>query len=165
MAIRLEKGIGSSAAAWLRMQMAHDLARATKGEELLLRARKLGLNIHPVEERIPILLHGLVAAETLRLEEGLDDEEVYQAIYWHSTSHQHLGPLGKVVFLADKLDPHKVNRYPYLAELKTLAEKSLDEAVLMLLDRELTWLVQQGNLIHPASMEARNDLLMKLRLT
>jgi addiction module HigA family antidote len=27
MAIRLEKGIGSSAAAWLRMQMAHDLAR------------------------------------------------------------------------------------------------------------------------------------------
>ena len=28
MAIRLEKGIGSTAAAWLRMQMAYDLARA-----------------------------------------------------------------------------------------------------------------------------------------
>ena len=30
MAIRLEKGIGSSAAAWLRMQMAHDLALAER---------------------------------------------------------------------------------------------------------------------------------------
>jgi addiction module HigA family antidote len=28
MAIRLEKGIGSTAGAWLRMQIAHDLARA-----------------------------------------------------------------------------------------------------------------------------------------
>jgi len=30
MAIRLEKGIGSSAGAWLRMQLAYDLARAQK---------------------------------------------------------------------------------------------------------------------------------------
>lgn len=30
MAIRLEKGIGSSAAAWLQMQMAHDLALAQR---------------------------------------------------------------------------------------------------------------------------------------
>jgi len=30
MAIRLEKGIGSSAASWLRMQMTHDLALAER---------------------------------------------------------------------------------------------------------------------------------------
>ena len=53
--------------------LAHDLARAITGEELLLRAQQLGLAIHPVEERVPILLHGPVAAESLRLEEGLDD--------------------------------------------------------------------------------------------
>ena len=38
--------------------LAHDLARAITGEELLLRAQQLGLAIHPVEERVPILLHG-----------------------------------------------------------------------------------------------------------
>ncbi len=69
------------------------------------------------------------------------------------------------MFLADKLDPHKVNRYPYLAEFKTLAEKNLDVALLKFLDRQLTWLIEQGSLIHPASIEARNDLLTKLRLT
>ncbi len=32
MAIRLEKGIGTSAETWLRMQAAHDLALARKGD-------------------------------------------------------------------------------------------------------------------------------------
>jgi addiction module HigA family antidote len=33
MAIRLEKGLGSSAGAWLRMQSAYDLAQAQKHAE------------------------------------------------------------------------------------------------------------------------------------
>ncbi len=32
MAIRLEKGIGTSAETWLRMQAAHDLALARQGD-------------------------------------------------------------------------------------------------------------------------------------
>lgn len=39
MAIRLEKGVGSSAEAWLRMQMAYDLARARAAR---IKVRKLG---------------------------------------------------------------------------------------------------------------------------
>ena len=40
MAIRLEKGIGSSAAAWLRMQMAYDLALAQRTAKSI-RVKKL----------------------------------------------------------------------------------------------------------------------------
>ena len=39
MAIRLEKGIGSSADAWLRMQAAYDLAQARKASKI--RVKKL----------------------------------------------------------------------------------------------------------------------------
>ena len=39
MAIRLEKGIGSSADAWLRMQAAYDLAQAQKASKI--RVKKL----------------------------------------------------------------------------------------------------------------------------
>ncbi len=140
--------------------LAHDLARATRGEELLKQARQLGIAVHAVEERVPVLLHGPVAAETLRQEDGLDDEEIHQAVYWHSTAHKDLGCLGKLVFLADKLDPHKVSRDPFLAELKSLAEKSLDDALLAFLQRQLEYLLRQGSLIHPASIEARNYLLI-----
>lgn len=91
--------------------LAHDLARAKEGEYLLRRARELGLPVHPVEEWMPLLLHGPVAAEELRREAGLSDPEVYEAIYWHSTGQRGMGPVARVVFLADKLDPEKADRY------------------------------------------------------
>ncbi len=136
----------------------HDLCRAMTGKELLSRARELGLPVHPVEERLPLLLHGPVAAELLR-QEGLEDKEVYQGIYYHSTGCAGMSPVAKVVFLADKLDPHKQRRYPYLEELSVTARGSLDAAVLMFLDREMVRFVEGGQLIHPASVEARNELL------
>ena len=140
--------------------LAHDIARATKGEQLLRQARQLGIPIHPVEEQMPMLLHGPVAAESLCHLDGLDDPEVYEAIYWHSTAHKGLGTVAKVVFLADKLEPGKAGQYPFLSGLKDRAMASLDGAMLDFLTRTLVSRLQNGRLVHPASIEARNDLLL-----
>ena len=142
--------------------LAHDIARAMKGEDLLRKARELGIAVHPVEAEVPILLHGPVAAEMLRLTDGLEDQDIYEAVYWHSTAREGLGPAAKVVYLADKLDPQKVSRYPFLPELRALAMKSLDRAILEFLSRELVSLLQQGSLVHPTSVEARNELVLNL---
>ncbi len=138
--------------------LAHDLARAFGGEALLLEAHELGIHVHPVEKRVPILLHGPVAAETLR-RCGLDDPEVYQAVYWHSTAHPGLPDVAKAVFLADKLDPSKRGRYPFINAVRSQSRESLDGAMLTFLDRELVRLIETGELVHPASVDARNDLL------
>jgi predicted HD superfamily hydrolase involved in NAD metabolism len=142
--------------------LAHDIARAMKGEDLLRKARELGIAVHPVEAEVPILLHGPVAAEMLRLTDGLEDQDIYEAVYWHSTARKGLGPAAKVVYLADKLDPQKVSRYPFLPELRALAMKSLDRAILEFLSRELVSLLRQGSLVHPTSVEARNELVLNL---
>lgn len=141
---------------------AHDLFRAAPGKALLPEARSMGIPVTPVDEAAPVLLHGPVAAQTLR-REGLDDREVYEAVYWHSTGHPGLGPLGMAVFLADKLDPGKAYRYSYLAELKALALESLERATLDFLEREMIVMLQQGKLIHVASLDTRNALLLQLR--
>ena len=141
--------------------MAHDIARAMKGEQLLQKARELGIRVHAVEARVPTLLHGPVAAELLKREEGLEDRDIYEAVYWHSTAHKGLGPAAKVVFLADKLDPQKAGRYPFLPELRELAMESLDRAVLDFLSRELASLLRQGSLVHPVSVDARNELILQ----
>ena len=140
--------------------LAHDVARAMKGGELLRRAREMAIKVHPVEAAVPVLLHGPVGAELLRREDGLEDREVYEAVYWHSTAHKDLGSLGKIIFLADKLDPHKAGRYPFMDRVRELAATSLDEAVAEFLGHELIELLQQGSLVHPASVEARNRLLL-----
>ena len=141
--------------------MAHDIARAMKGEHLLQKARELGIRVHDVEARVPVLLHGPVAAELLKREEGLEDRDIYEAVYWHSTAHKRLGPAAKVVFLADKLDPQKAGRYPFIPELRELAMESLDRAVLDFLSRELASLLRQGSVVHPVSVDARNELILQ----
>jgi predicted HD superfamily hydrolase involved in NAD metabolism len=139
--------------------LAHDVARAMPEEELIRRATEMGLPIGAVEREVPVLLHGPVGAEVLARESGLDDQSLYRAVYWHTTAHPSLDGLGKVVFLADKLDPEKIARYPYLPGLRQTALENLDRAVLEFLSREIISMVSQGLLVHPAMIETRNHLL------
>lgn len=150
-------GIDSELAA-LSM-LAHDVARAMPNEELLQRADELSLPVGTVEFAVPILLHGPVGAEILVKEDGLEDPSIHQAVYWHSTAHPELDSLGKVVFLADKLDPQKAAAYPYQPLLNQLATEDLDKAVLKFLSREIVSLVSRGQMVHPKALEARNRLL------
>jgi nicotinate-nucleotide adenylyltransferase len=102
-----------------------------------------------------------VGAESLRLTDGLDDFSLYHAVYWHTTGHAGLDPVGQVVFLADKLDPQKSGRYPYLPMLRDLAEVDLERAMLEFLSREMISLASQERMVHPAMVEARNGLLAR----
>ena len=150
-------GLDSELAA-VAMQ-AHDVARAMPGPELLSLANSFNLTIDPVQLHVPLLLHGPVGAELLRREDGLDDDSLYQAVYWHTTGHASLDQLGKLVFLADKLDPQKLPRYPYQPRLRELARNDLDAALVQFFTREMVSLARRGELIHPAMLEARNALL------
>ena len=139
--------------------MAHDVARAIGDEELIHRATELGLPMGVVEYRVPILLHGPVGAEILHREDGMADDALYLAVYWHSTGHPSLDTLGKLVFLADKLDPQKISYYPYIPLLRELALEDLDRALLEFLTREIIARVSNGDLVHPASYETLNSLV------
>ena len=142
--------------------IAHDVARAMGDQELLRRAAQLGLSVGDVERANPLLLHGPVGAELLGREDGLADPSIHQAVYWHTTAHPSLDTLGKVVFLADKLDPLKAAAYPYQARLYELAEVDLDRAILEFLTRQTAALISRGLMVHPAAIETRNRLLAGL---
>ena len=71
-----------------------------------------------------------------------------------------MSEVAKVVFLADKLDPRKVARFPYLERVGELSKRSLDLAILEYLNRTIEYFLGNGNLVHPASIEFRNELLI-----
>ena len=143
--------------------LAHDVCRAVPGEDLLRMASELDVPISDVEQDFPLLLHGPVGAELLRKEEDLKDNVLYGAVRWHSTAHASLDPLGKLVFLADKLDPQKSVVYPYQAKLHDMALENLDLALLEFLSREMAKRIEGGGTVHPASVDARNSLILKLK--
>ncbi len=143
--------------------LAHDVARAMPGPELIAQAGRFRLPVRPVEANVPLLLHGPVGAEILRVEDGLaargEEEDLYQAVYWHTTFHPTLvDEMGKVVFLADKLDPNKRKRIPYQPAIMELALENLDAAILEFLSRQIIDLNSEGKEVHPMMLEARDSL-------
>lgn len=143
--------------------LAHDVCRAIPGEDLLKMSADLGVPVTDLDRDFPILLHGPVGAELLRKEDDLTDHSIFEAVRWHSTAHASLDDLGKLVFLADKLDPQKAAIYSYQAKLHDMALESLDLALLEFLSREMAARIEKGRTVHPASVDARNSLVLKLK--
>ena len=138
---------------------AHDIARAMKESDLMARAEAYSLPVHPVERQVPVLLHGPVGSEMLRRECGIEDPEILEAVYWHSTFNRGLGPVAMIAFLADKLDHVKAGRYPFQERVDNLARESLNDAVLAFIQEDIASLLKANQLIHPASIEGLNYLL------
>ena len=141
----------------------HDIARALSRRELLARARGFGLEVSPVEEEAPILLHGPVGAEILRQEHGIDDPEVLAAARFHSTGRAGMSLLEKVIFVADKIEPGKVRAKPALARVRELADRDLDAAILEYLDQMLMVASEENWSLHPQAIAARNERLLTRR--
>lgn len=143
--------------------LGHDLARTMSPEELLGAAEALGLDPDEVQRREPILLHGPLSAAIMASRFGIADAEVLAATRHHTTAAPGMGPLEKALFLADKIEVEEVRQDPDLAEVRRLAERDLDEAILKYLDLHLRWAAERGWPLHPNSVAARNDLLLRRR--
>lgn len=137
----------------------HDLARALDPDRMVDEARRLGVEAHAVAWSNPLLLHGAVAAGWSR-ELGLTDPELIEAVEWHTTGRRGMGHTARLVFLADKLDPKKVERYPDLAGVLDIARDDVDAAILEYLSRSLVYHIKRGAPVLPESLELRNELLL-----
>ena len=129
---------------------------------LLKEAERLDIPIGPIEQRVPIMLHGLVAARWLQRDGEISNSKVIESVRCHTTGKAKMSKVSKVVFLADKLEPYKVKHRPDLAEVLQLAYVDIDMALLEFLNRHIIRRVERGDLVHPATLKLRNKLKMKL---
>jgi predicted HD superfamily hydrolase involved in NAD metabolism len=143
--------------------LGHDLVRHLKGPELLAMAARYGLTPDAVETASPILVHGPIAARILSRDYSFDDAEVLAGIDCHTTARAGMSALEQVLFIADKVEPHKLAREPALEAVRALASEDLRAGVLRFLDYNLEQAVRRGWLVHPRSLEARNELLAAAR--
>ena len=120
--------------------------------------RPSGLRSARPESRMPIFLHGPVAAEMARGRYGIEDGEILEAVRAHTTGLAGMGPVARAVFLADKLDPTKDRRYPFNGRVREMAGRDLDGALLAFLDGEIAGREAGGGVVHPASVGLREGL-------
>src|SRR5690606_4280709 len=102
-----------------------------------------GIAIDPVERDAPVILHGPVGAAELAERMDVEAADVLFAIRWHTTGHPSYTPEAWAMFVADKVEPWKVERWPALAEVREIAEESLERAALRYLDLRLEEAVER----------------------
>ena len=142
--------------------LAHDLFRSSSRFDLLNEAYARGWEPDPIECTEPMLLHGPLAGLWLLQEAGVDSLDVIDAVMWHTTYGPGLGATAAVVFLADKLDPHKIKERPWLdLVLDSCLKNSLASAIELYLSKMSKILVDTGRQVHPRMIEAMNSLRTK----
>ena len=94
---------------------------------------------------------------------GIDDDDVLGAVAFHTTAQPGMSRLQKPIFVADKIEPHKVARAEAVQHVAELAERDLDAALLAYLDYHLTVAAQTGWPLHPRTVAARNELIAARR--
>ena len=140
----------------------HDLARVTPPELLLTECKNLGIAVGDFEKQLPLLLHGPVAGSWVQSSnDALASPEVVEAIQSHSVASSSMSSIAKVIFLADKLDPHKIKQYPFQLEVSEASTHDLDKALFIFTDREIAMRLGWNQLIHPQSIMTRNYLLKR----
>jgi len=140
----------------------HDLLRGVPGDLLLEMAAARGLEVSAFERAEPVLLHGPLGALELEERGWIDDPELIEAIRWHTTGHPDYGPVAWAMFVADKVEPAKIERWPALDAVAEAMEHSLEAAALLYLDLSHERLEGAGTTSQPMAERTREALRDRL---
>ena len=104
----------------------HDITKKLSYDEQLILCEKYGIILDSVERSSPKLLHAKTGAALARDRFGIGDD-VYGAIYWHTTGKPDMTLLEKILYLADYIEPTR--SFDGVQELRALAYENLDRAM------------------------------------
>lgn len=158
-AVKLAERFGVDANKAYVAGLLHDCAREFENDELPAQAEIRGIKIGEVERAMPLLLHAYIGAKMIREIYGVDDAEIYQAIWRHTVGAPDMTTLDKIIYFADMIEPNR--NYPGVEKLRALSETApLDEILLTALSESIIFVVQKNSLVHPETVAARNFLLL-----
>ena len=139
----------------------HDCARNLKGEELLKTSRQFGMIPSPLELLQPALIHAPLGAIIAERRFGISEPQVLQAIRRHTTGAPQMTLLDKVIYLSDCIEPGR--NFSGVRKIRDMAVEDLDAAVLLAYEHSILFVVANGGLLHPNTVEGRYSLLMELK--
>lgn len=131
----------------------HDCAKNIPDKEQLRLCAKHKLPVNAIEKKSPYLLHAKLGAWIAKKKYYISDEEVLDAIRWHTTGTEDMSKLAQIIFIADYIEPRRF-KAKNLAEVRLLAFRDLDECCYVILRDTLAYLEIKGNPIDPETERA-----------
>ena len=154
-AIRLAERYGGDVEKARVAALLHDCTKKLDMEEQMALCRHYGIELDELEQKALKLLHAKTGAAIARDVFGVD-EEIYHAIWWHTTGHANMTLLEKIIYLADYIEPSR--DFPGVDKLRKVCYEDLDKGLLLGLDMSIQEMTEMGNPVHRATVEARDAL-------
>jgi HD superfamily phosphohydrolase YqeK len=103
-------------------------------------------------------LHGPAAAARLEAE-GVDDAELLEAVRYHTLGRPGLGRLGRLLMVADYLEPGRPQHPGWRAMLRARMPEALDDVFAAVIQRRMRAGLERRHPIRPEMMAMWNELV------
>lgn len=135
--------------------MLHDCAKCYPFETQLMMCDKYDVALTKLERTHTELMHSKLGAVLAKVKYGICDEDILESIKNHTTGRPGMSMLEKIIFVADYIEP---NRYKAknLPEIRKLAHKNIDMALVRILEDTLQYLKDKGGIIDNSTEQTLN---------
>lgn len=139
--------------------MLHDYAKCMPKQQLKELIMTLGLPKVLLQFHHEVW-HGPVAAKIFEHDFNITDEEILNAIYYHTTGRAKMSDVELAVFVADYIEPGR--SFPGVDIAREKSENDLSDAARFALKNTIQFLLNKDATIFPDTFHAYNDLTLKL---
>lgn len=138
----------------------HDCARQFDTSELLNESAKRDLYITDIDRQLPILMHAPLGTAIAKEVYDVHDTAILKAIASHTVGGANMSDLDKIIYLADMIEPHR--QYDNVEQLRKMTiTEDLDTVMISAFDQSILFIMRKGHTIHPYTVAARNEILLK----
>ena len=138
----------------------HDCAKCLSYDESMRLCQKYGFEPDEISKANKALLHAPLGAFLAEDIFRIQDREILDAIACHTTGKKGMTLFEKVICLADYIEESR--QYPGVEDIRAYAFRDINKALLVALELSIRNVMDRGKLLHPMTVEARNDLLLEI---
>ena len=157
-AVRLAKKYGANEEKAAIAGILHDITKENSKDEQLQIMSDGGIILDNVQKSSSKLWHGISGSIYIRDNLGITDEDILNAIKYHTTGRAGMSVLEKVIFVADFTSEER--DYSGISTIRKKANKSLEDAMLYGLQFTLKDLSKRALIIHPDALACYNEIVL-----
>lgn len=147
----LAEKYGADVTAARNAALLHDCTKKLDMDQQLSLCRHYGIALDEVEQKNLKLLHAKTGAAVARDKFGVTDE-IYNAIFYHTTGKADMTLLEKIIYLADYIEPSR--SFPGVEVLRRAVHADLDQGLYRALLDSIKELQGYGSPVHRHTREA-----------
>lgn len=136
----------------------HDVMKNASDDEQLSIIDKAGMKLTDCEKANKKLWHAVAGTAFIKKELNVKDEDIINAVRYHTTARKNMSTLEKVIYVADFISDDR--NYPGVEEVREAAEISLEKAMMIGLEFCIHEIVERKQILHPDSVDAYNEIVI-----